>query len=174
MAIDTQEALYLQALDNYPFDIEQCMEKLQYAISGGTDHAGVHYLLGRIYAEQSGDYQKAMFHYKMALSIDHRFVRTYYYYVDLLINLEAFDEALKVLQIGQKIPGIDKAYMGFLEGILYEKYEMFESAKECYKNAKKAALNNYFRSEMDEQIKRVKNKKKDGKPKKGKSTKKKK
>lgn len=160
MAIDTQEILYMQALDNYPYDIEQCMEKLQYVISANNEHAGAHYLLGRVYAEQISDYKNAKYHYQMALHINHRYAPTYYYYAELLIILDQYDEALNVIDIGLTIAGADKALLNFVKGILYEKYEMYSTAKDLFITAKNLALNNDFRYHMDSQLTRIKSKKK--------------
>lgn len=159
MAINTQEVLYIQALDNYPYDIEQCVEKLQYVIGANDTHVGAHYLMGRIYKEQLNDYKSAKYYYQMALHLDHTFTPTYYYYADLLILLNEYEEAEKVLDIGLKIPGVDKASLEFLKGILYEKFEMYAAAKEYFVIAKNSALNNDFRSFMDREIDRVKSKK---------------
>lgn len=160
MTLDIQEIMFLQALDHYPYDLEQCIEKLQHAINGPKEHAGIQYLLGRVHAEQSGDYTQAKFHYQMALSIDHNYVHTYPVYIDLLIQLSEYDEALRVLEIGLVIPGSDISYLHYLKGILYEKYEMYCTAKECYKTAKNCALNSTFFGSMDAQMDRVKKKKK--------------
>lgn len=176
MAIDTQEVLYIQALDNYPYDIEQCIEKLQYVIGANNTHVGAHYLMGRIYKEQLNDYKNAKYYYQMALHLDHTFTPTYYYYADLLILLNEYAEAEKVLDIGLRIPGVDKASLEFLKGILYEKFEMYATAKDYFEAAKNSALNNDFRSFLDREIDRVKSKKeafkKTSKPKKNKKKKK--
>ncbi|TSE04695.1 tetratricopeptide repeat protein [Aquimarina algiphila] len=159
MAIDTQEVLYIQALDNYPFDIEQCIEKLQYVIGANNTHVGAHYLMGRIYMEQLDDYKNAKFYFQMALHLDHTFTPTYYYYAELLILLNNYQEAERVLDIGITIPGSDKASLEFLKGILFEKYEMYTTAKKCFKAAKRSALNTNFRSFLDKEIDRVTSKK---------------
>ena len=58
MATYTNDILFIQALDSYSYDIEQCIEKLQYVL-GGNDHAGANNLMGRIYHEQLHDYKNA-------------------------------------------------------------------------------------------------------------------
>ncbi|MDY8138753.1 hypothetical protein [Aquimarina sp. 2201CG5-10] len=163
MAIDTQEVLYIQALDNYPYDIEQCIEKLQYVIGANNNHVGAHYLMGRIYKEQLDDYKNATYHFQMALHLDHTFTPTYYYYAELLILLSKYQEAEKVLDVGITIPGSDKACLEFLKGILYEKYEMYTTAKSYFEKAKHSALNNDFRRSMDGEINRIKSKKEESK-----------
>ncbi len=155
MAINAQEVLFIQALDNYPYDVEQCIEKLQYVISGDSQHVGAHYLMGRIFEEQMSDYKNAKYHYQMALSIDHTYVPTYSYYIGLLIWMDEYAEAKRVLSIGMKIPGADTAVLTFYKGILFEKVEKFQKAMKHFKQAKKLGLNNSFRSHMDQEIKRI-------------------
>jgi len=170
MAIQTQETLYLQALDHYHYDMEQCLEKLQYALSAGEDHPGIHYLLGRVYDERAQEYKKAKYHYEMALAIDHLFTPTYVYFAHFLVHLEDYDYALRVIDIGLTISGTDKAVLHYIKGVLYEKYEMFNTAKEHFKQSKLSALNSNFYNAMDIEIKRVKTK---GKKKKTRKSKKK-
>ena len=79
MATYTNDILFIQALDSYSYDLEQCVEKLQY-ILGGNDHAGANNLMGRIYHEQLRNFKNAREYYHRALCIDHEYVETYYYY----------------------------------------------------------------------------------------------
>ncbi|NER14387.1 hypothetical protein GWK08_13115 [Leptobacterium flavescens] len=158
MSINTYEVLYIQALDNYPYNVEECIEKLQYVISANNEHTGAHYLLGRIYEEHLSDYKKARYHYEMALYLDHEYTPTYYSYTGFLIRLNLLEEAEKVIGIGMEIPGIDRASLWSLKGLLYEKYELYNAAIEVYKEAKLMALNADVTSDIDLQIRRVKDK----------------
>lgn len=158
MTLNTHEILYIQALGAYPYELAECIEKLQYVLNATNEHPGAHYLLGKIYEEQLRDYKKARYHYEMALYIDHKFAPVYFQYADLLISLDEMEEALKVINIGLEIPGTDKASLLYLNGILYEHFEMYHLANEYYKKAKLSALNNDFTHFMDEQLNRVKEK----------------
>lgn len=159
MGINTYEVMYIQAKDNYPFDVDECIEKLQYVIAGDDEHAGAHCLMGQIYDEQLQDYKQAEYYYRMTLYLDKDYTPVYYLYISLLINHNRLEEALKIIDIGLKVPGIDVGLMIYYKGILYEKYEMYATAIEYFNEAKKECLNNHFMDSMDEQIKRVKKKK---------------
>jgi tetratricopeptide (TPR) repeat protein len=158
----------LQALDNYPYDVEQCIEKLQYVL-GSSNHAGAHYLMGRIYAEQMQDYKNAKTYYKTALCLEYEYTPTYYYYAQMLINNSDYEEAKKVLEVGFTLLECDQASLKYLYGIMFEKQEVYKKAKGCFKTAKGLALNNDFRSFMDSELKRVKEKQDALKPKKKKT-----
>ncbi|WP_420571059.1 tetratricopeptide repeat protein [Kordia sp.] len=154
MATYTNDILFIQALDSYSYDLEQCIEKLQYVL-GGNDHAGASNLMGRIYHEQLHDYTNAREYYHRALCIDHEYVETYYYYSFLLIDVCDYKEAEHVLEVGFSLPQTDKARLNFIKAILLEKQEEFKVAKTHLKNSKHLALNNDYRYFIDNQLKRV-------------------
>ncbi|QEE48845.1 hypothetical protein FUA48_04425 [Flavobacterium alkalisoli] len=159
MGISTYEVMYIQALDNYPFNVEECIEKLQYVIAADDEHAGAHCLMGLIYEEQLKDYKQAEYYYRMALYLDRDYFPVYSHLAGLLINLGRLEEALAIIDAGLWAPGIDKASMFYYKGLLYEKFEMYATAIQYYTDAKKVCLNNSFMDTMDEHIKRVKTKK---------------
>jgi len=159
MGINTYEVMYIQARDNYPYNINECIEKLQYVISADNEHVGAHYLMGLIYQEQLEDYKQAKYYFQMTLYLEEQYAPVYSHYAYLLIHLNELEEALRVMELGLKVRGTDVGLLTYLKGLLYEKYEMYSTAMELYGEAKKACLNNSFMYAMDEQIKRVKNKK---------------
>lgn len=159
MGINTYEVMYIQARDNYPFNVDECIEKLQYVIAADNEHAGAHCLMGIIYEEQLEDYKQAEYYYRMTLYLDKEYLPVYYQYAELLINLNRLDEALRIIELGKKVPGADMARLAYLSGLLYEKYEMFSTAIGYYTEAKRAAMNSYYMNAMNDHIKRVKDKK---------------
>ncbi|MEM6684309.1 MAG: hypothetical protein AAF617_00825 [Bacteroidota bacterium] len=173
MATYTDDIVFIQALDSYSYDLEQCVQKLQY-ILGGDDHAGANYLMGRIYHEQMHDYTKAQEYYHRALCIDFEYVETYYYYPFLLIDLCDYKEAAHVLEVGFSLPQTDKATLQYAKAIMQEKLGEFKAAKKSLKAAKHVALNNNFRYFIDNQLKRVNEKINVGKKSKKKTSKRKK
>lgn len=154
MATYTNDILFIQALDSYSYDLEQCMEKLQYVL-GGNDHAGANNLMGRIYHERLNDYASAREYYHQALRIDHEYVETYYYYSLLLIDVCDYKEALHVLEVGFSLAQTDKARLNYAQAILLEKQEQFKEAKKHLKKSKHLALNNDHRYFVDNQLRRV-------------------
>lgn len=38
MGINTYEVMYIQARDNYPYNVDECIEKLQYVIAADDEH----------------------------------------------------------------------------------------------------------------------------------------
>src|SRR5690606_24930180 len=97
MGITTYEVMYIQAKDNYPYNVEECIEKLQYVIAADNEHAGAHCLMGRIYEEQLEDFKQAEYHYRMTLYLDKDYGPVYGQYAMLLIRLNRLEEALKII-----------------------------------------------------------------------------
>lgn len=172
MATYTNDILFIQALDSYSYDLEQCIQKLQY-ILGGDDHAGANYLMGKIYQEHAHDYASAREYYHRALCIDHEYVETYYDYTSLLINICDYEEATHVLEVGFSLPQTDKARLHYLKAMQHEKLVQFKEAKTSLKAAKQAAMNTSFRYFIDDQLRRIAEKAKVGKKSKKKKTKRK-
>jgi len=132
MATYTNDILFIQALDSYSYDLEQCIQKLQY-ILGGDDHAGANYLMGKIYHEHAHDYKTACEYYHRALCIDHEYVETYYDYSHLLINICEYTQASKVLEVGFTLAQTDKARLQYAKAMMHEKLEEFKQAKKRLK-----------------------------------------
>src|SRR5687768_12532154 len=98
MGINTYEVMYIQARDNYPYNVEECIEKLQYVISGDSEHAGAHCLMGQIYEDQLRDYVQAVHYYEMALYLDKNLIEVYYHYAGLLIKLDRMERAHAIIE----------------------------------------------------------------------------
>ena len=173
MSTYTNDILFIQALDCFTYDLEACVQKLQY-ILGDNNHAGAHYLMGRVYHEHAHNYTKAREYYHQALCIDHEYVETYYDYVSLLNRLGEYDEATHVLEVGLSLAHADKARLHYIKAIMHERQEQFQEAKESLKTSKHYALNNEYRSFIDDQMKRINEKMNIGKKSKKKKSKRKK
>jgi tetratricopeptide (TPR) repeat protein len=159
MGINTYEVMYIQARDNYPYNVDECIEKLQYVIAADDEHAGAHFLMGCIYEEQLEDYKQAEHYYRKTIYLDPEHLSVYYQFARMLINRFRLEDAQKVIDKGNKAAGIDLAVMASLQGFVYERHNMYKKAIEYYTEAKTIALNNDFISDMDSHIKRVKDKK---------------
>ena len=159
MGINTYEVMYIQARDNYPYNVDECIEKLQYVIAADDEHAGAHYLMGCIYDEQLEDFKQAEYYYRMTLYLDKNYISAYYQYAALLRNHGRYDECLKIITIGLQVPGMDVARLTCLHGLLLERQRLFKEAIKVYTQAKLDALNSDFLKTMDVHIKRVRDKK---------------
>jgi tetratricopeptide (TPR) repeat protein len=58
----------IEALDKYPFSLEEAIENLSYALSHNNEHADANYLKGKLHQEQMNNFQKAEDYYIKALA----------------------------------------------------------------------------------------------------------
>jgi len=163
----------VKALDNYPYDMEVCLESLQYALSSDFQNALALCLMGRIYAEQLYQYEEAKNCYQEAMTQDMQLVELYPHYAYTLIQNEDFKEAEKLIDFAFTIKGINKGDMWCYRIMLAEKNKDYSKALEFISEAICEGYNSSFISNIEDIEKRIK-KKKDLKKKESNSEKKKK
>ena len=168
----TIDKYVFQALDNYPYSLEETIESLDYAFSYDAKNTMVLCLYGRIQAEQLLNYEEAKNYFQEALSINIHALEVYPFYLQTLILNEDFGEAEKLIDFALTIKGINKAEIFVKKAILLEAQMEFKKALEEIKNAKLHAISYTSESEINEAEKRIKGKIDLGKKKKPKKSKK--
>ena len=165
-----------QALDAYPYNLEEAVESLSYALSYDDKNPVALCLMGQICAEKLSNYETAKEYYQRALAEDMYALNVYPNYINVLLWNEDYDEATKLIDFALTLKGTDKAVLYFLKGILFEQQKKYKKALAVLKLAKEHAYNNYFISDLEQNKKRVKDKmpkkKKNKKSKKSKNSKK--
>lgn len=126
----TTDKYLFQAMDNYPYCLEDTIESLDYALSYDDKNTMALCLYARMQAEQLLNYEEAKNYFQQALSININAVEVYSYYIQTLLLNEDFEEAEKLIDFAFTIKGINKA------GILTQKIQLLEIKKE-FKMAKK-------------------------------------
>lgn len=113
MSLTIGDQYYLKALDWYRWNLEQATESLQYALSYDPDHVQANCLMGRLYMERMKDYWAATHYFDKALAADINYVDTYKYYSLLCIWQGKYDKALKIIDYGMKIRGMDTSVLHY-------------------------------------------------------------
>lgn len=151
---------YLKALDNYPYDLPQVVESLEYALSYDPEYSQAHCLMGRLcmdYLDQLGD---AKYHFEQALVNDLENRSTYYHFINYCIRTEEFKLGEKLLTGARKLKGVNKASLCFKEALLFEKQMKFKRAIKSVNQAIDVSLNNCDIDFYKEERKRMENKRK--------------
>jgi len=148
----------LKAIDAYPYVLEETVENLNYALSYESNNAYALYMMGRLQAEQFGDYEKAKQYYAEALANKMDFHKVYYRYILVLIWNHDYDEAQKLIDFALNVKGIYKSEIILYQGYIFECLEDYKKAIKSFKQAKKIGLNNDYIRFIDNEIKRVKTK----------------
>ena len=155
-----------QALDAYPYELEQTLEALNYALSYNPKDAHALWLMGRVYAEQLRDFEEAKKYFEEALVHQMELTKIYPYYIQTMLWNEDYNEAQKVLNYAMTLKSSDKAWLQLLQGLLFERQVKFKEAKTAYKAAIKMATNNCFITHVEAELDRLKKKVKPKKKKK--------
>ena len=154
----------LKAIDAYPYELEETVENLNYALSYQSDNAYALYLMGRLQAEQFGDYEKAKQYYAEALANKMDFQKVYSKYIQVLLNNEDLEEAKKLIDFALTVKGIDKGSIWEKQGQLFEIKQAYKKAIKALKKAKQFGYNDgfidYINSEISRNKKKLKPKKK--------------
>ncbi|WP_106792727.1 tetratricopeptide repeat protein [Aquimarina sp. Aq78] len=147
-----------QALDAYPYNLEEAVESLNYALSYDEKNPIALSLLGQIYAENLKNYEVAKEYYQHALAEDMYALDVYPKYINVLLWNEDYEEAEKLIDFALTVKGTDKAMLYLKKGILFEQKKDYKKAIKCLKLAKENAYNNHFINDIKEEEERIKNK----------------
>lgn len=154
----TIDKYLFQAMDNYPYSLEETIESLEYAFSYDAKNTMVLCLYGRIQAEQLMNYEEAKLYFQEALTVNIHALEVYPHYLQTLILNEDYNEAQKLIDFALTIKGINKSDIYIKKAILLEKQHQFKNALKEIRNAKLYTLQFAFDSDITEVEKRIQGK----------------
>ncbi|WP_438712076.1 tetratricopeptide repeat protein [Aquimarina muelleri] len=147
-----------QALDAYPYNLEETVESLNYALSYDQRNPTALSLLGQIYAENLKNYETAKEYFQQALAEDIYAIDVYPKYINVLLWNEDYKEAEKLIEFALTVKGTDKAVLYVKKGLLFEQKKKYKKALKYLKLAKENTYNNLFIEEIKEEKERIKSK----------------
>lgn len=162
-----------QALDNYPYSLEETIESLDYALSYDDKNTMALCLYGQILSDHLFKYDEAKEYFQQALLININAVEIYPSYIHTLIMNEDYEEAVRLIDFALTIKGINKVEILLKKVMFLESQKEFKKALKIVKQARLETLSSSYDYEIEETEKRL-NKKIDKGSKKEKPTKKKK
>lgn len=150
---------YFQALDSYPYNLEDTLEALNYALSYDGEDSRSLCLMARVYSEVLQDYETAKHYFQEALQADMQNLAVYPYFADCLIAKEEYMEAKKLIKYSLSLPGINPCEMGQKKAWLYEKTQHWKKALTALDKAMAHACSDKCLNGMDDRKKLIKKKK---------------
>lgn len=149
---------YFQALDNYPYYLEEVVTALNYALSyDDTDVASL-CLMGRLHYEILQDYATARNYFEMALAADLHAVTVYPYFSECLLANEELMDAKKLIDFALTLKGVDKGLMLRKKATYYELRGKWKKALNCLREARRYARCMQEMDRLDEQEKLIQRK----------------
>lgn len=143
------------ALDNYPHNLLETVESLEYALSYNEKNTMALCLMGRIYAEQLMDYETAKEYFSEAIAYNIHALEIYPYYIETLISNEDFSEAKKLIDFALTVKGSDKVEILLKKVLLLEIKKEFQEAKSVLKEIKSINCNSYLDIQLKEFKERI-------------------
>lgn len=147
-----------KALDAFPYDLEECIESLTYALAYDEKNTVALCLMGRIQAEQLKDFECAKFYYAEALAENINALEVYPHYINVLLWNEDYIEAEKLIDFALTIKGIDKPVVYVKQAILFEAKKEYKKALKALTLAKEYCFNNDFLSDINLEKERIEGK----------------
>ena len=154
----TIDKYLFQAMDNYPYSLEETIESLDYAFSYDSKNTMVLCLYGRIQAEQLWNYEEAKNYFQEALTVNIHALEVYPHYIQTLILNEDYQEAEKLSDFALTIKGINKAEILLKKALLFEVQMQFKKALKEIKKAKLHSIHYFSEADSVEIEKRIKTK----------------
>ena len=158
MELSLADQYYLKALGNYPYDMEEAIENLNYAISYNDEHAPAKCMMGRVYMYYIKDYDAAGKSFYQALQADINYPDTYKYFSLLRIWQGSFDRAMEIIQRGIQVPGMDISMLMIHKALIHEYKREWSHAKIVLKRAKLISTDQNRLNHIDNKLKRIKKK----------------
>lgn len=149
--------IYLfKALDAYPYNLEETIESLNYALSYNPKDAEALLLKAKVFAYQLRDYETAKQYFEEAMVQNMEMPKLYSEYIFVLIQNEDYLEAQRLLEYAFKIKATDKGVLHLLQGQLHEVQKAYKTALKSFKEAKELGRNSGFIDFVENEISRVK------------------
>jgi len=148
----------IKALEAYPYDLEEAIESLNYALSYEPNNPMALYLMGRIYAEVYYDYTSAIQYFEGALEENVTFTLCYSPYILTLIHNEDYEKATRFIDYAMTVKSVDKGMLLTRKAMIYECQNKYKKALATIKSARKFAYNDDFMNFLDEFKGRIKKK----------------
>jgi len=134
-------------------------ELLEDILSQYPDFGKAHNHLGWIYYNKLSDYEKGVYHYKLAMKFDPKYPAPFLNYTYLLIDLGRYAEAKEHINYTlANLENADNSSYNSELGRMAEYESDYSLAYAYYKAATKNALNPNFIDNMNANMKRVKDK----------------
>lgn len=165
--MNTADKYVYKALDYYPFNLEETIESLDYALAYDENNPTALTLYGRLLSEQLQNHEGAKIYFEKALASNIHAIEVYLPFIELLIKNEDFDQAQQMIDFALKTKGTKKTPLLLKQVLILEILKKYKKASKVLKKAKSNLIDsddNYLIEEIEKRLK-LKSKSKTGKKK---------
>lgn len=165
MAITLADTYYIKALDNYPYNLEEMLENINYALSYDDQHAEANTLMAKFYTYEVPKFELAKEYAHKAIGSDPLCVPAFGALAEILMHS---GDIIELKNVVKYVCTLKEANIYYFKGILAQAYEENGKLKKAQKILKDAIQNcvyNHTLEVLENQLKRVDKKLKRGKKK---------
>jgi tetratricopeptide (TPR) repeat protein len=146
----------IKAYSAYPYDLEETVENLNYALSYDPNDARSYMLKGLICLRNFKDYPAAIENFSEAIANDLDLVTAYPHLAEAHRLNGEYVKALETLEFALKLPGTDKSLLYFITARVLENKGNLSLAKAMLKEAKARVQDWELNAKIDEAKSRIK------------------
>ena len=158
MSLNLADQYYLKALDGYPYNLEESIENLNYALSYDPEHAGANCLMAKFQMEYLRDYDMAEYFYKLAISSNPENIQVYEEYTALAIKQNDFGKAAKLIRFTHQLKGADRGKLFALEALMCEYQKNYRKSEMLLLQALENSYTHHQTQFLEKELERVRHK----------------
>lgn len=155
MELTLADQYYLKAVDNFPYELSEVLENLNYALSYDENHCQANCLMGQVFMYHLKQFEKSEFYFNQAMQADLTYPDTIKYLSLLKIWLCEFDQALKIIKFGMSVKGMNIAILLTHKALVYECQGQLNDCKKTLLHAENNCFDTQGLEYVQTHLKRV-------------------
>jgi len=156
----TADKYVIKALDSYPYNLEETIESLDYALAYDEHNATALMLYGKLLSEQMQKHEESKYYFERALATNIYAIEVYVPYIEMLIKNEDYQDAQKMIDFALTTKGTDKATLMLKNIEICEINKEYKKGLEILEEVKLKVTNSDYNTLIEDTEKRLKNKNK--------------
>ncbi len=151
---------YIKAMDDYPYNLNEAMESLHYALSYDENHVRANFLMGRAQYETFANFEEAEYYFNKTIQEDPKLWMAYDWYSHMLIRRKQFSKAEKIIDFASTLKDAEVSSIHYKRGLIAETKEKLKKAEKLFEKAMLSAPNSGYLNFYRDEQKRIKEKRK--------------
>ncbi len=161
MGLTLADSYYLKAKaasGGFGCDWGEVTESLNYALSYDENHCPSLCFLGKVYAENLSQFDRAFECFDKIIATDTNYTDVYPVYIKYLIWAEEIPKAEKLIEFAEKIKAIDISQLFWLKAYIEDINGNYKKSIKLLKKAQIYIYNEYYFDFMNDEKRRIKKK----------------
>lgn len=154
-AMTAADKYFLKAKENYPDNLDDALEALEYGLSCDDVHPGLLTLQGDIYFEGLGQFDAARECFELALISDPGYIETYYSFIGFCMSMHEYGRVEKLADTVLKLKGADRPRVYYYKARMFEGLGEYRLAMDCIQQAKECCVSKQHYTFLEAEASRI-------------------